>query len=725
MKKFLLFFIVPFQFFAQDFTQNEIKKWQEQAANITIVRDNWGIPHVYGKTDADAVFGLMYAQCEDDFNRVEMNYIDKLGRLAEVKGEASLYDDLLIRLVINEDDAKTDYKKAPQWLKKILNAYADGINFYLFKNPQVKPLLLKRFEPWYPLLWTDGSIGAISTAGISVTELKNFFEDTPNPITLSDITYKEEKPVGSNGFAFSPKITASGNAILYINPHVTFYFRPEVHMISEEGLNAYGAVTWGQPFIYQGFNEKCGWMHTSSQADISDAYIEKLVTQKNKTYYEYDGKLKPVITKNIKLSYKTSEGLKSKSFNVMFTHHGPILTKRSGNYLSLKHNNRDTNGFIQSWLRTKATSFDDFKKTMDMGANPSNNTVYADAEGNIAYWHGNFLPKRDPAFDWNNPVDGSTSTTEWKGFHSVAESVHLYNPPNGWLQNCNSTPFTVAGTFSPKIENYPNYLAPDGENYRGLNAVRILSRGEQNYTLDKVIADGYDLKLTAFEDLIPSLIKAFESDQFKDQNLKDKLAAPISVLINWNFYTNEKSVATTISIEWAQRLQPFINKTDGSDVVEKTRNFANGDNFNLMLKTLNETIDYLVHRYGKWDIAWGEINRFQRITSDIDNNFDDDKPSYPVAFASSAWGMLPSYNSRSYDGTLKRYGVSGNSFVAAVEFGKKVVAKSLLAGGQNSNPSSPHFFDQGEMYSKGQFKDVLFYKKDVLKNAVKIYHPGN
>ncbi|MBS3993241.1 MAG: penicillin acylase family protein [Bacteroidetes bacterium] len=725
MKKFLLFFIVPFQFFAQDFTQNEIKKWQEQAANITIVRDNWGIPHVYGKTDADAVFGLMYAQCEDDFNRVEMNYIDKLGRLAEVKGEASLYDDLLIRLVINEDDAKTDYKKAPQWLKKILNAYADGINFYLFKNPQVKPLLLKRFEPWYPLLWTDGSIGAISTAGISVTELKNFFEDTPNPITLSDITYKEEKPVGSNGFAFSPKITASGNAILYINPHVTFYFRPEVHMISEEGLNAYGAVTWGQPFVYQGFNEKCGWMHTSSQSDISDAYIEKLSVLNNKWFYEYDGKLRPVTKKKIQIKYKTKDGLKLKIFDAMFTHHGPILAKRDGSYLSLKHNNRDTNGFIQSWLRTKATSFDDFKKTMDMGANPSNNTVYADAEGNIAYWHGNFLPKRDPAFDWNNPVDGSTSTTEWKGFHSVAESVHLYNPPNGWLQNCNSTPFTVAGTFSPKIENYPNYLAPDGENYRGLNAVRILSRGEQNYTLDKVIADGYDLKLTAFEDLIPSLIKAFESDQFKDQNLKDKLAAPISVLINWNFYTNEKSVATTISIEWAQRLQPFINKTDGSDVVEKTRNFANGDNFNLMLKTLNETIDYLVHRYGKWDIAWGEINRFQRITSDIDNNFDDDKPSYPVAFASSAWGMLPSYNSRSYDGTLKRYGVSGNSFVAAVEFGKKVVAKSLLAGGQNSNPSSPHFFDQGEMYSKGQFKDVLFYKKDVLKNAVKIYHPGN
>jgi len=725
MQKLLLFILIPFLGFTQNFTPTEVKKWQEQAANITIVRDNWGIPHVYGKTDADAVFGLMYAQCEDDFNRVEMNYIDKLGRLAEVKGEASLYDDLLIRLVINEDDAKTDYKKAPKWLKKILNAYADGINFYLFKNPQVKPLLLKRFEPWYPLLWTDGSIGAISTAGISVTELKNFFEDTPNPITLSDITYKEEKPVGSNGFAFSPKITASGNAILYINPHVTFYFRPEVHMISEGGLNAYGAVTWGQPFVYQGFNEKCGWMHTSTQADISDAYIEKLSVLNNKWFYEYDGKLRPVTKKKIQIKYKTKDGLKLKIFDAMFTHHGPILAKRDGSYLSLKHNNRDTNGFIQSWLRTKATGFEDFKKTMDMGANPSNNTVYADAEGNIAYWHGNFLPKRDPAFDWNNPVDGSTSTTEWKGFHSVAESVHLYNPPNGWLQNCNSTPFTVAGVYSPKKENFATYLAPDGENYRGLNAVRLLQNNQQKYTLDNVIALGYDLKLAAFEDIIPPFIKLFENHTFDDLSLKNKLSEPISVLKLWDFYAHENSVATTLAIEWAQKLQPLINKSTGDDSVEKTRNFITSTNLNAMITTLNETVDELDNKFQTWQIAWGMLNRFQRISSGIEPVFDDTKPSFAVPFASSVWGMLPSYNSKTYPATQKRYGIGGNSFVAVVEFGPRIKAKSLLAGGQSGNPNSPHFFDQGEMYSKGIFKEVLFYKEDVYKYATKIYKPSD
>src|SRR5688500_17458348 len=263
-----------------------------------MIRDNWGIPHIYGKTDADAVFGLMYAQCEDDFKRVEMNYIEKLGRMAEVKGEVVLYNDLLIRLVLDSAGALADYNKSPAWLKKLMNAFADGINYFLFKNPKVKPALLSRFKPWYPLLWTDGSIGAINTAGVSKNELQDFY--TGKNATLSSIAprIEEESLSGSNGFAFSPAITASGNAILYINPHVTFYFRPEVHMVSEEGLNAYGAVTWGQFFVYQGFNQHCGWMHTSSDVDAADLYIEKMIKKNNQIYYEYNKALKPEIKKN-------------------------------------------------------------------------------------------------------------------------------------------------------------------------------------------------------------------------------------------------------------------------------------------------------------------------------------------------------------------------------------------------------------------------------------------
>ncbi len=726
MKLLLLFFLAPFQIFAQTFLPAEIAAWQKQASNINIIRDNYGVPHVYGKTDADAVFGLLYAQCEDDFKRVELNYIEKLGRLSEVNGEQDLYNDLLNRIVIDSARAISDYKKAPLWLKKILNAYADGINFYLYKNPKTKPVLLTRFLPWYPLLWTDGSIGAISTGGIAVKEIQSFYSGKEE-IDATTI-YKEEPVIGSNGFAFSPKITENGNAILYINPHVTFYFRPEVHMISNEGLNAYGAVTWGQPFIYQGFNEHCGWMHTSSNADITDAYIEKITKKKSKWFYEYEGKLKPVIQKIIVINYKTTNGLSQKTFNTFYTHHGPILAKRNGQYLSLRHNNRNTKGFMQSWLRTKANSFEAFKKTMDMCANPSNNTVYADAEGNIAYWHGNFLPKRNPNYNWEQPVDGSIAITEWQGFHTVNESVHIYNPPNGWLQNCNATPFTVAGKFSPKKNDYPTYLAPDGENFRGINAVRVLDE-EKKYNIDKVIKAGYDTRLTAFEILVPALINIYETQVKTSDTIYPNLKEAINILKNWDYRCGENSIATTLAITWGEKLLRTISIIDlpqgENDVVSKTKAFVQKPSFANLVAPFLKTLEELKNNYGKWQMPWGEINRFQRITSDINSTFDDSKPSIPVGFVSSTWGMLPSYTSKIFEGTKKRYGVNGNSFICAVEFGKTIKAKSLLAGGQNGHQNSTHFFDQGLMYSKGQFKEVLFYKNDVLKNVEKNYHPGN
>ena len=465
-----------------------------------------------------------------------------------------------------------------------------------------------------------------------------------------------------------------------------------------------------RPFVYQGFNEHCGWMHTSSQADIADAYIEKLSRKNNKWYYEYEGNLKPAISKKILIRYKTTTGYKTKTIDALFTHHGPILAKRNGQYLSVRHNNRDTKGFMQSWLRTKATSFSAFIKTMDMGANPSNNTVYADAEGNIAYWHGNFLPKRDPHYDWSKPVNGSTKSTEWQGYHPVNESVHIYNPDNGWLQNCNSTPYTVAGINSPKKSNYADYLAPDGENYRGLNAVRVLSAAENKFTLDKVIAAGYNKRLLAFEDLVPALIKAYEiygKTISATDSLFLQLAEPIAILKTWDYNCDEKSIATTLAVEWGQQLLPQIMQSNGNDIVQKTKAFSILAGPNTLLFPLQTTLLELQTRYGKWQIPWGEINRFQRISSSIENQFDDSKPSIPVGFVSSTWGMLPSYSSRIYPGTKRRYGVNGNSFICAVEFGKKITAKSLLAGGESGDPASPHFFDQSIMYSKGQFKEVL------------------
>ena len=735
MMKWLVLLIAPLQLFAQSFTPAEIKRWKLQANNVTIIRDNWGIPHVYGNTDADAVFGLLYAQCEDDFARVEMNYIEKLGRKSEVTGEQDIYNDLYVRLVIDSAAAVADYNKAPVWLKQLLTAWADGINYYLYTHPQTKPALLKRLKPWYPLLWTDGSIGAITTGTITEEDVKEFYSGTAMNHTSSFSTNsssfvhvanaQQEKTDGSNGFAIAPSRTQNGHAILYINPHTTFYFRPEVHMISKNGLNAYGAVTWGQFFIYQGFNSNCGWMHTSSSADVSDMYSEKITKLNNRFYYKYNNQWLPVTEKKMALQYKDGNTISKKTIITYFTHHGPVMAQKDGQLISVKANNRDMNGLIQSWLRTKAKGFDEYKKIMEMRVNTSNNTVFADKSGNIAYWHGNFMPKRDPKFNWGKVVDGTTKATEWKGLHQLDEIVHVYNPSNGWIQNCNSTPFTVSGNQSPLKSNYPVYMAPDGENFRGINAVRVLEK-ENKFTIDKIIAAGYDTYLTAFEILIPALLKAHAAAG--NDSLAIQLNEPIALLKQWDYRVAEESVATALAIEWAQLLGPQLRKVyieDGeTDQVQTTQHFAANATPDQLLKPLGEVIRLFQQRYGSWNVAWGQINRYQRVSNEIRQKYDDAKESVPVAFASSAWGMLPAYNSNYYPGTVKRYGTSGNSFVCAVEFGPHVRAKSLLAGGVSGNIQSPHFKDQLVMYTKGQFKEVLYYKEDVLKHKEQSYHPG-
>ena len=728
MRKIIILLLLSSPLMAQKFTKEEISQWQKQANGITIIRDTWGIPHVYGKTDADAVFGLLYAQCEDDFERVEMNYINAEGRLAEVEGESKIYNDLRTRLFQDTLKAISIYKDVPADMKKLMIAFADGINYFIHTHQANKPKLLHRFQPWMPLLFSEGSIGGDIEA-ISLTKLKEFYGDGSDATILDDIQMDggdglEREPKGSNGFAIAPSKSATGNAMLLINPHTSFYFRPEVHAVSEEGLNVYGAVTWGQFFIYQGFNSHCGWMHTTGQADAIDLYKETVVKRNDSLFYKYGNKLKFLPPERITLAYKNGNNVGYKKFIVYRTTHGPVISKKDEQWISIKMMQEPLKALTQSYKRTKSGGLEDFKKVMDLRTNTSNNTVFADDKGNIAYWHGNFVPKRNPSFDWSMPLDGSDPETEWKGLHSVEEVIHIYNPANGWVQNCNSTPFTAAGPNSPDKSMYPAYMAPDLENPRGINAVRVLSKAS-SITLDKLIAAAYDPYLSAFETLIPTLLNAYESVSANDKDLLAKLNEPIDLLRQWDKGYSETSEATTLAIIWGMELrQQVVNKIkEGTGQLEIIYMMANTSPSE-KVKALSTILDQLQTDFGTWKVAWGEINRFQRLTGKINETYDDNKPSVPVAFASSFWGSLASYGARKYPGTKKMYGNVGNSFVAVVEFGKKVKAKSLLAGGENANPLSPHFNDQALIYSKGQFKDVWYYKEDITKHAERTYHPG-
>jgi acyl-homoserine-lactone acylase len=697
------------------FAKPEIARWNAQAKRVTIYRDKFGVPHIYGKSDADAVFGMLYAQCEDDFSRVERNYIEKLGRLAEVDGEKQLANDLYLRLIIDPQEAKADYQRSPAWLMQLLNAYADGINYYLYKHPEVKPALLTHFEPWYPLLWTDGSIGAISTGDVTEKEVADFYGLNPT-FALHSNKVPDEDLTGSNGFAVGKSLSKSGNALLYINPHVTFYFRPEIHVNSESGMNVYGAVTWGQFFVYQGFNAFGGWMHTSSQVDVSDMYQEQVEMRQGIPYYKLDGAWRPMQLKKILLQVKGES--QARAITAYFTHRGAVMAKRHGQWISVRSYNRSLKSLEQSWLRTQTTGLESYKRIMAMRANTSNNTVYADNKGNIAYWHGNFVPVRDPRQDWGLVQDGTKSSNDWKGLHAVDQIVQVINPQTAWIQNCNSTPFTVSGSASPLRANYPTYMAPDGENFRDKNAVRLFNNAK-SLDLDELIRIGYDRHLAAFDVLLPSLVKAYAKNPLPElKELVDSLGA-------WNRNASESSIAQHIAIRWANQLLPTIPKirTFGgeTDPVINFTQFASNASSAELLTALSQVKKKIEEQFGTWKISWGTVNRFQRISNNME--FDDAKPSIPVAFTSSAWGQLPSYTSKPYKDSHKWYGVNGNSFIAAVEFGPTIKAYSLLAGGQSGDVNSPHFFDQAEMYKEGKFKNVLFYKNDVKKAAVQVYNP--
>src|SRR5579863_332600 len=235
MKKFVLVFAVAcISLPAWGAQKADIARWEREAQNVTIIRDNWGIAHVYGKTDADAVFGMEYAQAEDDFNRVETNYINAMGRLAETEGESKIYQDLRMKLFIDPGTLKVQYAESPPWLRTLMNAFADGLNYYLYKHPEVKPRVIKKFEPWMALSFTEGSIGG-DIERVNLSQLAAFYGKAPVRAEASANDDEIEEPSGSNGMAIAPSNTLGHHALLLINPHTSFYFRSELQMASEEG----------------------------------------------------------------------------------------------------------------------------------------------------------------------------------------------------------------------------------------------------------------------------------------------------------------------------------------------------------------------------------------------------------------------------------------------------------------------------------------------------------
>ena len=710
----------------------EVARWEHEAKNVTIIRDDWGIAHIYGKTDADAVFGMEYAQAEDDFNRVETNYINAMGRLAEAEGESRIYQDLRMKLFIDPAELKTQYAASPAWLQTLMDAFADGLNYYLFKHPEVKPRVIQHFEPWMALSFTEGSIGG-DIERINLPQLEAFYSKAPaihasvanSPYDEVAYTHDSDpaEPTGSNGMAIAPSNTRDHHALLLINPHTSFFFRSELQMASEEGLDAYGAVTWGQFFIYQGFNERAGWMHTSSGVDAVDEYLETITQKGDNFYYKYGNEDRRLTAKQIVVPYKTEHGLAEKKFTIYRTSHGPIIREENGRWVSIRLMQEPIKALTQSYIRTKAKDYKSFRQTLELKANSSNNTIFADADGDIAYFHGNFIPRRDTRFDFTKPVDGSNPATDWQGLLTVDELPQLLNPKSGWLYNSNNWPWSGAGESSLRRADYPAYVETGTETARGLHAIRVL-QNKRDFTLDSLIAAAYDSYLPWFDKPLPALIKAWDGISPSDP-LKTKLFDQIALLRTWDHRWAVDSVPTSLAIFWGEDIRRHALDDAKESATPVEDYISTKVSSHELLQSLSSASDSLTTDFGTWKTPWGDINRFQRLTGDIVQPFNDTAASIPVGFTSSLWGSLASFGARPYPGTKKWYGTSGNSFVAVVEFGDKVHAKAVTAGGESGNPSSPHFNDQAKRYSTGDLREVYFYRSDLKGHIEREYHPGS
>jgi acyl-homoserine-lactone acylase len=698
---------------------SDLEREKTEAAHVTITRDNWGIAHVNGRTDADAVFGMIYAQAEDDFPRIEANYLTSLGRTAEADGEEAIWDDLRARLYVSDAKLKDEYGRSPDWLKRLMNAWADGLNYYLATHREVHPRAITHFDPWMALSFTEGSIGG-DIERIDLDQLRDFYSGRQSIAYLPP--YRRSQ--GSNGIAIAPKITADGHALLLINPHTSWYFRSELQMTSGEGLDVYGAATWGQFFIYQGFNPHAGWMHTSTGADSVDEFAETVAKRNGRLTYKYGSEWRPVQKQQVTIRYKQANGaFGTRSFTAYSTHHGPIVRSANGKWVAFAMMDKPIPALEQSFLRTKATDLASFLKVSDLKANSSNNTIFADGSGNVAYLHPQFVPIRDDRFDYTRPVDGSDPATDWRGLTPLAQLPNSINPANGWVDNNNNAPWSASGAYSPKPANFPKYMDMYGENFRGLHAMRLLT-GSSGWTADKLNAAAYDGFQPGFETLIPPLIQAYDALPAADPR-KAALAGPIGVLRKWDYRWSAQSVAQSLAMVWGLRLRKALNAPVDEPSNKVMMRLARDTTAEQKLQVLADAVAYLNHDFGSWKVPWGQINRSQRISNAIaDPKFSDSAPSLPVPFADANFGSLASIRSLPKPGTKRWYGDYGNSFVAIVDFGPRIRARAITAGGESGHPDSPHFNDQALRFASGALREVYFYPDQLKDHTEKVYHPG-
>lgn len=669
---------------------------ERMASSVTIYRDTYGVPHVYGPTDASVVFGLAWAQAEDNFAHLEDNFIRSLGRAAEVHGEKALKDDQLARALEIPRLAREEYERAAPRMRALYDAYAAGLNLYLARHPETKPRLLGRFEPWYPLAllrFKYYQVEFVGYAGLRSEDLS-------------------ELPQGSNAWAVGPGKSASGHPLLFINPHIGFFglaLYYEAHLHSDEGWNFSGTGRYGLPFPYMGHNEALGWAYTDNFPDTGDLYVETFDDPANPLAYRYGDGHRTAVQWTEEIRVKTDRGLETRRATFRKTHHGPLLSRHEGKPVALRLAKLEEGGWFDQWYEmTRARSLAEMETALRRVAVPYMNMVYADRDGNIFYAYNGTVPLRSTSFNWRQPVDGSDPETEWQGYHAFDDLPRVKNPESGFVQSCNSTPFATTTAGNPDPADYPAYMVgPEPDNGRSRISRRILT-AQEKFSFEDWSRAAFDTRVLEAETKIPELIAEWERLRREDAPRADALAPLIEELRDWDRIGRTGSVGMTLFRYWLGGMTQQDAAADWPQV-----------------RALEEVRQDLESDWGTWKVAWGEVNRLQRAHWSGDEAFRDDRPSLPVPGGPGWLGIVFNFYTRQEPtGTKRSYGTAGNSYVSVVEFGPAVRARSIVYFGQSGDPSSPHYFDQAPLYARGEFKPAWFTLEEIQAHLERAYRPG-
>lgn len=714
------------------------------ARTVTIYRDGFGVPHVFGPTDEACVFGYVYAQAEDYFWQVEDNYLRAIGKAARAHGPSGLADDLLNNALEIVKLSKEEFAKADPRSRQICQAVADALNFFLAKHPHVKPRVISHFEPWHPLafrryslyqnfiyrktgLKTDEILTAVRRVDGAKTGLSSELSSPELAQTGEDEASLLAEHIGSNMWAVSAAKSASGHALLFINPHQPF-FGPgqwyEGHVHSGEGWNLSGASFFGAPFPSLGYNGDVAWSHTVNDPDITDLWIEHFDHPQDLLAYRYGDGYRQATVWRATVTVKTDGGLEEREYEFKKTHHGPIVAVRDGKPLAVRMARFEENGALETWyLLGKAKSIADVKAALRPCAIPMFNCMAIDRQGNIFYVYNAAVPRRSTKFDWSKPVDGANPETEWQGYHAFEELPQVENPKCGYMQNCNQTPFTTMATGkelngaedeNPKKENFPSYMVREQDNGRARISRRILMR-QDKFTFEDWARAAFDTTVIEAETRIPEIVREWESIREKEPERHEKLKPMITELKNWNCVSTVESVPMTLYVRWQDKAMQLLQKRD---ILNYPR-----------LRALEAAVADLEKDFGTWQVAWGDVNRLQRIPGSQINMegqgaFRDDRPSLPVAGAPGPLGIVFNFYTRPQKGQKRAYGVAGHSFVGVVQLVPVVQARTVLQFGQSGDPESPHYFDQAKLYAAQKFKAAPFTVEEVQRAAKRAYHPG-